>query len=504
MEDNSKGNNQKENNPKDNSTKSSPEPDKTESSEKSSSQSSGENALGANTSSAPRFNTKHKERQVSPPTEPRKSNISLDEEAPEPASPNSTTVPSSQSSSLNEALSSESESQPEAPKPGTVHHSSASQQSAQGSSNSAEQSGQPATPQGPGGPVQQASPNESDGGAKQNSSKGKKKQIVAGALVLLLAVLGFGGYAAYAQYVAPRQAPASYLQRLSAAESGEYEMSFASDSDEINLDVDSKGDFSQEGGGFENLKLSSELELALGQGFMSFNLKMDMLYLEDMLYVKSDDTESIPMFGPMLESGAWYSMDLEESGTMSLSDKCTDEDKQALADYMEGDVSKAINVTNPKRHDWFGEERGGEKVKHYSGSIPKDTFLQITRDAAEMTSDECVSDEDVKEAEEEAEEASDVDYDLYVGSDHDELVVRWTEDGEEVGKLTMKTGKYGKEVDITAPEDSEPLDEVLQGGFGMSNTPAGASGSFESSGSSDFGTPQQPSQGESDFEFDTR
>ncbi|PSO43578.1 hypothetical protein BRC20_01140, partial [Candidatus Saccharibacteria bacterium QS_8_54_8] len=58
---------------------------------------------------------------------------------------------------------------------------------------------------------------------------------MAGAVILLL-LLAFGAYMVYAQYVAPKKAPFSYMQRLANMESGQYEVKLATVSGDSSSD----------------------------------------------------------------------------------------------------------------------------------------------------------------------------------------------------------------------------------------------------------------------------
>ena len=318
-------------------------------------------------------------------------------------------------------------------------------------------------------------PNDTEATPAKSSSK--KPLIMSLVAVVLLALLGLGGYAAYAQMYMPRQAPINYFEQLADFQSGEFEVSVDIPSDEMgnDFDVSLSGEFINDG---DTFAFDTETNLDLGAGAFGLDVSLDARYVDEVVYLRSNLMEFLTMGMPMgadtpeIDPDGWYSIELDEEQQDELSETfdvdfaqlnegCSEEDAEALEDYFRNDASDNIEIVDPQRHDWFGTERNGERVSHYSGTIEAVSFIAVAEGAEEVTSDDCISSDDIDEIDQEEAENVSLDYDLYRGRDHDEMVVTLIDDGEEEFTLTLETGNYNGDIEISAPEQSQPLDDIL-------------------------------------------
>lgn len=308
---------------------------------------------------------------------------------------------------------------------------------------------------------------EGKGKDKQpKSSKGKKKWLIGTGVVVLLLVLGLGGYGAYAQYVLPEEAPKSYLQRLSNMESGQYQLNVASESDQADLDVTSEGAFLANPENPQDSQFGGSLDVNIGQGAFNISIESDLRFLDGTGYVRLNNAQTLQAFLPDLESGAWYSWDMSSASdtgnttvpTDVASTGCTQEDRQALRDYFDNEALDAITLDNTQRHTWIGEQRDGHRVQHYSGEIAGSSIKSMMQGAVEATSQECLSSESAN--------TTNLDqyvfeYDLYTGDDWDETVVRVMQNGSEKATVTLTTSDYNQETDVSVPENATPVQNLL-------------------------------------------
>ncbi|PSO43483.1 hypothetical protein BRC19_00240 [Candidatus Saccharibacteria bacterium QS_5_54_17] len=176
----------------------------------------------------PKFQSKHKNRAVQPP--------------------NSSRTSSGEGTDTNAAAAQGSQE----PMPPTQNQAEDGEQAGQATSDVNQESSTEAADQSSKlGDTQQAQGSGAGGGGvlppeshldsidskdkPSKSSPGKKKWLLAGAVILLL-LLAFGAYMAYSQYVAPKKAPFSYMQRLANMESGQYELKLATVSGDSSSD----------------------------------------------------------------------------------------------------------------------------------------------------------------------------------------------------------------------------------------------------------------------------
>jgi hypothetical protein len=293
------------------------------------------------------------------------------------------------------------------------------------------------------------------------SSPGKKKWLLTGAAVLLL-LLAFGAYMAYAQYVAPKKAPFSYMQRLANMESGQYKLKLAtvsgdssSDPDtepDINLSVE--GEFVHDSENLKNSAFDSSANIKYEESFWSINQSLDFRYVNGTGYVRTDEGFA------EIKANTWYSWELDQK-TSGVLDKtgCSKKDRQALSDYFQNEAANKIKLTNPQRNDWFGKQRNGNRVRHYSGEIAGSSWAKLLQGAAQATSQDCSDPERIDDS-----DLNDMNivYDLYTNDDRDEAVMRVFQGDEEKVKTTLITSGYNQGADISAPESSKSIKELYK------------------------------------------
>lgn len=336
------------------------------------------------------------------------------------------------------------------------------------------QANAPESPSGPGPmPPQQSMPQMQSGEIPQSPKKGKKLAIISGAVVGVLLLAG-GAYAAYAQIVMPERVLTQYAQRLADFESGSFEVGVSGEAEEdstpISFDITSSGSFT--GSDLEDIRFDTASDISIGADegglAVSFDLNLDARYVDETAYLRTNNVDLVAAFLPGLEANTWYSFDadLEEEDTSDLT--CSTADQDAITDYFENDASEKIEIEDATRHTWLPMERNGERVQHYSGSIAGTVLQTMASDLASVTSDDCISQEDIDETE----QLNDVtfDYQLYTGSDYDELVVAVTEDGENLADVTLITSDYNQPVEIEAPSDAVDFEEMLDNQFGSFGT----------------------------------
>lgn len=478
---------------------------------------SNDNAVQPQENSQPKFQSKHKNRNVAPPQ--KKTANKENANAPQPSQPAGQAAGTGTSPSPNQPGT---QQQPGGTTPSAAGNvtqpADAGGQSSKLGVQTEEPSPETSGSNGSGSVLPPDSHLSSlDGDKKPKSSGGKKKWLVI-VVVAVLLVLGVGGYVAYAQYVAPRQAPVSYIQKLADMRSGQFQLEVSTiteDSDsgsdaesgsesgsgesslsrtspedrpvpEMNLRAE--GEFSENPDNAEDYRFASTVDVEYGQSFFSIDQSFDFRAHDKTGYIRFNSTDLLSFLFPGIQPNQWYSWEVssgEESSSDSFSSRCSKEDQDALTEYFENGLKDDIEITNPQRNDWIGTERGGDRVRHYSGEIKGDSLVGVIQGAAEATSDKCLTTEDVDEA--------DVNklnfaYDLYAGDNQDEMVVRMSEDGEEQIEATLITSGYNEEVNISIPEDSTPFQELLDD----------RNGSF--SPGLDNGGSSPPSSGDSLFE----
>lgn len=311
----------------------------------------------------------------------------------------------------------------------------------------------------------------------EEESGSKKPLWISLASVFVLALFGLGGYMAYAQMYMPSQAPISYFEQLADFNSGEFEVTLDLPDDDLgnDFDISIKGEFINTD---DEYAFDTETNLDLGAGAFGIDANLDLRYVDEVVYLRSNLVEFLTMGmpmgldGPQVDPDGWYSIELDEDQQDELSeafdvdlaqldDACSEEDAVALEEYFRNDAADNIEIVDPKRHDWFGKDRDGQRVSHYSGTIEGTSFIAVAEGAVEVTSDDCISDDDIEEIDREEAESVSLEYDLYRGSDHDEMVVSFVEDGEKEFGFTLETGNYNGDIDIQAPEESQPLEDIL-------------------------------------------
>ncbi len=314
--------------------------------------------------------------------------------------------------------------------------------------------------------------------ADSEEKSGSKKPLwISLASVFVLALFGLGGYMAYAQMYMPQQAPISYFEQLADFNSGEFEVSLDLPDDELgnDFDVSMKGEFINTN---DEYAFDVQTNIDFGAGAFGIDADLDVRYVEEVVYLRSNLIEFLTMGmpagmgGPQIDPDGWYSIELDEEqqdelsetfdvDLMQLNEACSDDDAAALEDYLRNDAADNIEILDATRHDWFGKDRDGQRVNHYSGTIEGTSFVAVAEGAVEVTSDDCISDDDIEEIDREQAEKVSLEYDLYSGSDHDEMVVSFIEEGEKEFGFTLKTGNYNGDIDINAPEESQPLEDIL-------------------------------------------
>lgn len=458
----------------------------------------GQDAPQQEQSAQPKFQSKHKDRSVQPPDKDETQKATGTEAGGAAAASGSVTMPGGQESQQATG-NGQTESAPATGDTDALGQSQGGSKQAPQSTSQPQQTDAETSQAGPSPAVNDQSgsvlPPEShlaslDGKKKSSgSSKGKGRWLALGIIVALL-VLAFGGYVAYAQYIAPRQAPVSYIQRLSEMESGKYQLSATSTSDKIDMGIDAEGKFTQSSNGSELPQISNSSTVNYGQDGLNVELDFDVRFLDDTAYFRLNNVGMLAMFMPGLdtEDVSWYHYEFDEEQLKSLTsdEECSEQDLEKLEEYFDDEAADRITITNPQRQDWFGEERNGHRVRHYSGELAGSDLKNILQGAAEVTSESCIK--DIKDGSSVDFEDSNLKYDLYVGDGRDEAVVRVFQEGEEKAQITLITSNYNQEVDITAPEDSEPMEGLLQGRSSLDMGPGsgleGSGGSFNMNGSS--------------------
>ncbi len=451
----------------------------------------------------PKFQSKHKNRNVNPPqTKEAAKRAETEESGPAVQKPGTATMPQSQSKQQT------GESNPSSAENETQSNDAGSQSSKLGAQT--EQSSEEATNNNGSGTVVPPQSHFSSSGDDSTSPKpanGKKKWLIV-AIVVVLLVLGVGGYAVYAHYVAPRQAPVSYMQKLADMQSGEYQIEVAtvdgdspsgteSDGDEQarrpgvvpdgnveltqeqqqgaqlpggvpdpEINVRAEGEFSNDQNNPENSQFSSTVDVEYDQSFLNIDQSFDFRFRDNTGYVRFENTDLLSFFLPGIQANEWYSweVDNEEAAREIFPVKCTEEDREALTGYFENEATDRVEIANPQRNDWFGMKRNDVRVRHYSGEITGTSLVNLLQGAADATSEECIASDDINETE--LNELNFV-YDLYTGNDQDEMVVRVFKDDEEQAKVALTTSGYNQEVNISTPENSTPIQELMGNGVGQ-------------------------------------
>lgn len=335
--------------------------------------------------------------------------------------------------------------------------------------------------------------------SSDDSSQSKKPLVITGIIIILLLVLGLGGYGVYAQIYMPERAPVNYIEQLNSFDSGSFEVSSVStdyieQEENFEYDLTVSGDFLDDE---DEVAFDSDTDIEVGSGPFSFNANVEVIYVDEVAYMRTD---MFDMLGNMIaapgisvDSETWYSWevdpdsqeggladDLESMNMASLGNTCTDEDREALEDYYENEMTDRLEITDANREDWFGVQRDGERYAHYSGVIEGTTLRTIASDMVDKTSEECLAKEDAEEESEDLENFA-LDYDLYRSSDRDELDATIQNEGDDVFTFTLTTSNYNSDVDISAPQDSEPLEDLMQNLGGAQNSPYGVNESSNDS-----------------------
>lgn len=425
----------------------------------------------------PKFQSKHKDRSVQPPEKPQKNDTSnttgSDDTEAAPHAPGSVSAPQGQAQTGSQSQPTQAEE---------ASGEDAEQSTDPGGASSKLETEPQSTDQGADGDGSVLPPKshlDSLGDKKEEKpSKSNKSTWLVVLVAVVLLVFGLGGYAAYAQYVAPKRAPVSYLQRLSEMESGNYKIQATSTSDQAEMGVDAEGKFTQSADDSELPELSTSAKVNYDIGTVNVELDFDFRLLDNTTYVRLNNAGLLASFLPGLEADTWYHHDIDEEEKERFvgSQKCSEEDLEKLEDYFENEAPDAMEITNPQRHDWFGEDRNGHRMRHFSGEVAGETIQGTLEGAASATSETCMA--SIKDSKDTLEDLN-LKYDLYVGDDRDEAVVRFFEEDEEKGKMTLITSGYNTEVDISAPQDSQPLQDLF---------PQGSPG-FNMNSNSNFGSP---------------
>lgn len=422
-----------------------------------------------NAASSPKFQGKHKDRNVNPPEPSGKKISSLDEAAGSASAVGSQVQP--QSGAANPSTQGEQTAGADTPAATTAQTTpNPAPDAAAGSSGDGTVTPPQQQVTGPG--------NSSDSGSG-GPKKSKKPFLIGTVIVIVLLLLGLGAYAAYAQVYMPQQAPVSYFEQLSDFNSGEFEFHSAAteqmQAEDFNYDLNVSGEFVDND---DETAFSSESALEIGSGLMNMEVGLDLRYVDEVAYIRTDLADLLGMMGggaaggTAIDAQTWYSLETDEATQQELADdfgfdmaaineECTDEDAEALEDYLENEAGDQLEITDPQRHDWFGVERGGQRVAHYSGTIEGASLRAIAEEMAARTSDECMAESDLTDEDLQELENVAFHYDLYRGDDQDELAVTVEYEEEDAFKFTLTTGNYNGDVDISAPEDSQSLEDVL-------------------------------------------
>lgn len=346
-------------------------------------------------------------------------------------------------------------------------------------------------------PPQQSMPQMQSGEIPQKPKKGKKIAVISGAVVGVLLLAG-GAFAAYAQLVMPERVLTQYVQRLADFESGSFEIGVSSEVEEdsipVSIDITSSGSFS--GNDLDDIRFdtSSDISVSANESgvAVSFDFNIDARYLDETAYLRTNNADFIAAFLPGVEADRWYSfdVDLAEEDTSDLT--CSQADQDAIMDYFENEASDRIEIEDATRHTWLPIERNGERVQHYSGSIAGSTLQGMIEDLEGVTSDDCIGEQDVDDTERLGDFM--LDYELYTGSDYDELIVEVVEDGDSLASVTFITSDYNQPVEIEAPSDAIDFEEMMESQFGT----FGTGDDFGAFGESEF---DESWEDEWDFEF---
>lgn len=441
---------------------------------------------------SPKFQGKHKDRNVNPPESSGKKLSSLDETAGSSSAVGAQVQPQSGGTNTGTADASSQDEQNSQ----TSQADAPAREAAQTKPNPTPDAAAGGNGDGAVKPPQQqvTGPGDSPDSGSGGSKKSKKPLFIGVAIIILLLLLGLGGYAAYAQVYMPQQAPVSYFEQLSDFNSGEFEFHSAAteqmQAEDFDYDLNVGGEFVDNE---DETAFSSESVLEIGSGLMGMEVGLDLRYVDEVVYVRTDLADLLGMMGmgaaggTAIDAQTWYSLETDEAAQQELADnfgfdmaaineECTDEDVEALEDYLENEAGDQLEITDPKRHDWFGVERDGERVAHYSGTVEGASFRGVLEEMAARTSEECMAESDLTDEELEELENVALHYDLYRGDDQDELAVTVEYEEEDAFEFTLTTGNYNGDVDISAPQESESLEDVLNnlgGAFGGAMAPGG-------------------------------
>lgn len=332
--------------------------------------------------------------------------------------------------------------------------------------------------------------------SQQSAGKGKKPLLISAAVVVLLALVGLGGYAAYAHVYMPERALEQYLDRSTDYDSGEFVMQ---------VDVDGVAGDDQLGAGeFEfawqtegayerqsddEYAFMTDTELSIGEGMFAFDLDLELGFVDERVYMRTNALDLLGGFTaeigetPAIDGDSWYHIDIDEledeewqeefdefgfdgsfeKGVASvIGEECSQDDQQALQAYLEDEALDRLDIQDVNREDWFGTERNDKRAAHYTGRVELKPVVQAwAEDFVDVTSDECLSDEDIDT--EEAMEDIVIEYDLYKGRDWDEVVLTAydREDDDQTITIGLETKNYDQDVDVSAPEESQSLLDVL-------------------------------------------
>lgn len=346
-------------------------------------------------------------------------------------------------------------------------------------------------------PPQQSMPQMQLGEVPKKPKKGKKLAVISGAVVLVLLLAG-GAFAAYAQLVMPERVLTQYAQRLADFESGSFEVRVNGEIEDdfapASFKLDTSGSFTNSDADDFRIDTASDISTSADEGGLavSFNLNLDARYVDETAYLRTNNADFIAAFLPGVEADTWYSfdVDLDEEETSDVT--CSRADQDAIMNYLENDASDKIEIENATRHTWLPIERNGERAQHYSGSIAGATLRAMARDLKDITSDDCIDQQDIDDTE----RLDDLmlNYELYTGNDYDELIVEVSEDGDSVADITLITSDYNQPVEIEAPSDAVDFEEMMENQFGA----FGMDDDFGAFGESEF---DESWEEEWDFEF---
>ncbi len=297
------------------------------------------------------------------------------------------------------------------------------------------------------------------------------KWLILGLVVVLLVASGALAY--HGLFIAPKQALADYLVKVSMSKTGLFNGTVSSTTSDYKLHVKLNGayDIKDLTNPKLDLKLDGDLSnggstntlAAATSGSTNGSVKGEILTTDKNLYFKIESVGVLSSFLPVQILKDWYKVPIDSQTTQA--NKCLSTKKGGSGSFLGNQILTQLPLKNSKRVGLF-EKIDGHLVTHFKASLD---FAGL-KDAVDKANKDLSADCKINLTADDFKDLA-VDYDLWTSGGFDRLTVHVTTTTTKAAEkataeLSLDTSAYNKPVTITAPANAKPIEDLISLFFG--------------------------------------